>query len=126
MNDYRDQRQVDACTWVLKTFGSEVAWDPRERARRFIEEAIELAQACGLTEFDVDDILAHVYCKPPGEVFQEAGGVGITLLMLCQAFGISADHAERTELQRVQSIPAQHFRDRHNIKAAAGVAEKVT
>src|SRR5580704_3253742 len=124
MNDYREYRQHDAYEWGVRTFG-DVARSNRERARRFIEEAIELAQACGMHPVEVARILEHVYNKPPGEVFQEAGGVGITLLMLCHAFGISADHAERTELQRVQSMPAKHFRDRHNIKAAAGVAEKV-
>lgn len=122
---YRDARQSDAFAWGGRTFG-EINLSKRERARRFIEEALELAQACGLTKDDIRGLYMHVYNKPPGQPSQEAGGVGVTLLMLCQVLGISADHAERTELARVQNIPAQYFRDRHNVKALAGVADAVS
>lgn len=124
-HSYREVRQSDAFAWAGKTFGP-VAADKRERARRFIEEAIELAQACGLHPREVDKILLHVYSKPPGQVAQEVGGVGVTLLCLCEAFGVSADVEERRELLRVYSMPAQDFRDRHNAKAAAGVAAPIT
>lgn len=122
---YRDARQSDAFAWGGRTFG-EINLNKRERARRFIEEALELVQAAGLPLSSVADIAHHVYEKPPGEPAQEAGGVGVTLLMLCQVLGISADFAERKELARVQNIPAKYFRDRHNIKALAGVAEPVS
>lgn len=122
---YRDARQSDAFAWGGRTFG-EINLNKRERARRFLEEAIELGQACGLDLTDVHRITCHVMSKPVGHTAQEVGGVGVTLLMLCQSLGISADHAERSELARVQNIPAQHFRDRHNIKALAGVADAVS
>lgn len=124
-HSYREVRQSDAFAWAGKTFGA-INMSKRERTRRFIEEAIELAQACGLPMDEVCALVSHVYFKPPGEVAQEAGGTGITLLMLCEVFGVSADVEERRELARVQSIPAQHFRDRHNAKAAAGVAAPIT
>lgn len=104
---YRDARQSDAFAWGGRTFG-EINLNKRERARRFLEEAVELVQAAGLGASAVVDIVSHVYNKPPGEPAQEAGGVGVTLLMLCQCLGISAEHAERKELARVQNIPAQY------------------
>lgn len=122
-SDYRDARQTDAHRWAAKTFGT-ANMTERERARRFIEEAIELAQACGLQRADVYRTMEHVFDRPPGERFQEVGGVGVTLLMLCETIGVSADYAERSELARVLSMPANHFRDRHNVKADAGIAER--
>lgn len=124
-HSYREVRQSDAFAWAGKTFGA-INMSKRERARRFIEEAIELAQACGMGRHDVENVMWHVYSKPPGQVGQEAGGVGVTLLCLCEASGVSADVEERRELARVQQIPASHFRERHNAKAAAGVAEPIT
>jgi hypothetical protein len=124
-NGYRDVRQTDAHRWCARTFGVDCATDKGERIRRFIEEALELAQACDLPRSAIWNIMEHVYSRPVGEPFQEAGGVGVTLLILCESIGISADHAERTELARVLAKPAQHFRDRHNQKAAAGIGKPI-
>jgi len=118
----RDERQARVQEWTASTFGASVASDPTERARRFIEEAIELAQACGLTFAEVHRIVARVYERPKGLIVQEIGGVGVTLLALCEVQQVSADYCERMELARVLAISPDHFRRKQAEKAAAGTA----
>lgn len=118
----REHRQTTVLDWTRRAFGHNVANDPIERARRFIEEAVELAQACGLSKTEARAIVDHVFGKPAGEIGQEVGGVGVTLLALCELHGISADRAEAEELGRVLRLPISHFRKRQNAKADAGVA----
>lgn len=122
---YRDARQLDATAWCARTFGKENVDNKVERARRFIEEAVELVQAAGLDAAAVTDIVSHVYSKPAGQPAQEAGGVGITLLILCERFGLSADDCERRELARVVQTDPDYFRKRHATKVDAGISQAV-
>lgn len=117
----RDVRQQQVADWTTRTFGPSTM-QPSERVARFMEEAIELAQACGVQPSLIEKLTAHVYAKPVGEPSQEMGGVGITLLALAASLGFSAEVAERTEWARVEAIPAEHFRKRHNLKADAGIS----
>jgi hypothetical protein len=117
----RDDRQARIFEWARSTFG-EANIGPHERLRRFIEEAVELAQAGGLTREQIEAIVQHVYAKPPGVPQQEAGGVGVTLLAYCQAMGFSADASESAEVERVLAIDPAYFRRRHDMKAEAGIA----
>lgn len=117
----RDARQREVHRWVGETFGA-AALSKHERLLRLLEETVELVQAEGLSGGEVRAIVSHVYANAPGEPFQEAGGVGLTLLAYCAIAGFSADAAEWAELDRVLSIDPAHFRARHNAKADAGVA----
>ncbi len=117
----RDELQITILKWVRDTFG-EATCDPRERVLRFLEEAIELAQAEGVHRADATRVLDHVYNKVPGDPVLEVGGVGVTLLSYCAVKRISADEAERVEAARVFAIDPEEFRKRHNAKAAAGIA----
>jgi hypothetical protein len=117
----RDIRQEAVVQWVRATFGEQTL-SIEERISRFLEEALELAQAERLPVERVRALVDHVYKKPPGEAFQEAGGVGLTLLAYCGAAGISAEAAEVAEFQRVRAIDSAYFRVRHNAKADAGIA----
>lgn len=58
--------------------------------------------------------------KEPGELSQELGGVGVTLLALAAAANVSADDAELTEIRRVLSKPLEHFWARNKVKNDAG------
>lgn len=120
----RDSRQVRVAMWVEDVFG-EVGLYRHERALRFIEEAIELAQAEGLTIEQVSKVAGHVFSKEKGDIAQEVGGVGITLLAYCEVVGVSADHAELTEYGRIMSLPGDYFRKRQNVKADAGIGVPV-
>lgn len=117
----RDARQAAIYQWVADTFGANTL-HTSERAMRFVEEAIELVQAVGLSAVVVHRIVDHVYAKPPGGLAQEIGGCGTTLLALAAAHGVSADDAERAEFERVLKIDPARFRERHDAKARAGIA----
>ncbi|MGT2505726.1 hypothetical protein [Cupriavidus basilensis] len=65
--------------WMLECFGAEIAADARERNHRFIEEALELVQACGATASEAHQLVDYVYGRPVGDRHQEVGGVMVTL-----------------------------------------------
>jgi hypothetical protein len=117
-------RQQRAFEWCRRAFGVSVAENRPERAARFLEEAIELAQVVGLPEEAAARLVRHIYSRPVGEIRQEVGGVSVTLLILCEQLGINADWEEAKELARVVAKTAQdpeHFAHRLDAKAAAGV-----
>lgn len=95
-----DALQTRAFIWVTKV-------DPvvaiQRRALRFMEEAVELVQALGVTKDLVLRVVDYVYGRPAGEVVNEIGGVGMTLLPLCEALDVSAEHCFRRELHRVNT-----------------------
>lgn len=68
----------------------------------------------------VHKLVDHVFDRPPGNLAQEIGGSGITLLCLAQAAGLSADIEEARELKRVLKKPLAHFAARNEAKNAAG------
>jgi hypothetical protein len=121
----RAARQERTAAWIARTFGPELM-APTERIARFVEEAIELAQACGLPREAIGRIADHIYAKPVGDPAQEFGGVGVTLLGLAASLGLDADALELAELTRVEAIPPEYFRARHNRKADAGIAQHTT
>lgn len=72
--------------WCLECFGPRVANDRRERADRFIEESLELAQTVeGFTKERALALVEYVFNRPKGEARQEVGGVMVTLAALCNA-----------------------------------------
>ena len=117
----RDALQQMIIDWARETFG-QVALAPEERARRFLEEAVELVQAQGVPKEHITAIVEHVYNKPPGDVFQEVGGCSVTLLAYCAAVGLSAEAEEIREFKRCLSIDKDFFRKKHKLKVDAGIA----
>lgn len=87
--------------WMLACFGEAIAGDVVERNHRFLEEALELVQACGCSEADAHALVEYVYRRPAGDKAQEAGGVMITLAALCLAQGLDMHEAGDRELERV-------------------------
>lgn len=87
--------------WLLACFGAEIAADRAERIHRFLEEALELVQACGCSASEAYDLVDYVFCRPVGERAQEVGGVMITLAALCLANGIDMHQAGEAELARI-------------------------
>ncbi len=118
----RNQRQADILQWANETFGAATADNTGERIRRFAEEAVELAQAIGLDKQAMLDIVEHVYAKPEGDVAQEIGQVGVSLLGLAAHLNISAESEECAEFERVKSLPAGYWQGRQNAKAKKGLA----
>ena len=120
----RDARQAKVAEFVRTRFG-ELNMDRKERAARMLEEAFEIAQAEGMTVAEVARLGNYVYSKPIGEPSQEAAGAGVALLAYCTCIGVSADAVEAAEVERIYSKPSAYFRQRQNLKAAAGVALSV-
>ena len=98
METYQDRVR----DWLYACFGAEIATDRIERGQRFLEEALELAQAGDITADDAHRLVDYVYGRPQGVLFQEVGGVMTTLAALCQAYpNLYLHEAAETELARV-------------------------
>lgn len=94
--------QTEVGRWMLECFGEEIAADRIERADRFIEEALELAQTIpGFTVDRARALVEYVFARPVGERGQEVGGVGVTLAALCNTYGLNIEQEWRRELARV-------------------------
>lgn len=98
--------------WMLACFGKEIAGDADERNHRFLEESLELAQACGCSAQEVHQLVDYVFSRAPGEKAQEVGGVMVTLAALCLAHGLDMHAAGEDELaqiwEKIDAIRAKH------------------
>jgi NTP pyrophosphatase (non-canonical NTP hydrolase) len=93
------QARVD--DWLQACFGPGISGDRSERSHRFLEEALELVQACGATASEAHQLVDYVYGRQVGEKGQEAGGVLTTLAALCTAHGMDMETLGDIELARV-------------------------
>ena len=87
--------------WLIACFGEKIASDPVERNHRFLEEALELVQACGCSREEARSLVEYVYNRPTGEKHQETGGVMVTLAALCLAQDMDMTEEGEIELERV-------------------------
>ena len=87
--------------WLMACFGEMIAGDREERNHRFLEEALELVQACGSTASEAHQLVEYVFGREIGERRQEVGGVMITLAALCIANDIDMHDAGEVELARI-------------------------
>ncbi len=87
--------------WLLACFGARIAGDLEERNHRFLEESLELIQACGATRHAAHQLVDYVFDRSVGEPTQEVGGVMVTLAALCMANRISMSESGETELARI-------------------------
>lgn len=104
--------QQRANEWALACFGVEIVSDKTERTHRFLEEALELAQACGCTKGEAEQLVDYVFARDQGEVAAEVGDVLIALAVLCTAHGIDMDAAGHKGLDRcwanIEKTRAKH------------------
>lgn len=114
----REARQRTVVEWGRRCFGKAHMADRIIRAARFFEEAAELVQAVGLDRQHALRAFDHVYSRTPGNVFQEAGGVSVTLMALCDVLGLSADKCEADEIVRCLSKAPEYFAERNKNKIA--------
>ncbi len=98
MSDRTFQARVQE--WTSACFPPSAQGDVSERAHRFLEEAIELAQTANCSREDAHALVDYVFSRPEGEAFQEAGGVLVTLAALCNIHGVDMDLAGEQELSR--------------------------
>lgn len=93
--------QTLVAPWMQACFGSDISLDRRERNHRFIEESLELVQACGMPAVEAHMLVDYVYGRPAGTKEQEVGGVMITLAALCLAHGMNMHDCGDVELVRI-------------------------
>jgi len=117
-----DQAAVEV--WVRKTFGDKVMDNPVERGRRVMEEANELGQVEGVTRAEAHKIVDAVFDKAKGELAQEVGGVGVTLLALCARHEMRLDDAVRVEIDRISQGEREKFRQRQLAKDNLGIGDR--
>lgn len=110
-----------AVEWGCRCFGAEHMSDRRIRALRFAEEAVELAQACGVPHEKLFDLLHVVYSRPSGDRLQEVGGSMVTLAVLCHTLGIDLENAFQIEVLRCLSKDPAHFAERNKQKLDLGL-----
>jgi hypothetical protein len=119
--DLQDAQDLNHA-WALKCFGVDVVNDKQERAKRFLEEALELFQAAGGEPGDAADLIGYVFGRPAGEPSQEVGGVLVTLLVLCSNIGISAAEALQLEMSRINDpVFMERIRKKQVSKEIAGI-----
>ena len=110
MSNKSFQHRVDE--WLQVCFPSWVREDCDDRTHRFLEEALELAQANGCSRQDAEALLCYVYSRPRGDPQLEVGAVVVTLAGLCTATKIDMNKAADDELQRnwrrIEQIRGKH------------------
>jgi hypothetical protein len=99
-DDAAEPFQVRVKSWLRACFGDTVGADREERTHRFLEEAIELAQANGCSKRETLMLVDYVFSRPHGKIDEEVGGVMVTLAGLCNAIGVSMHDAGDRELAR--------------------------
>lgn len=89
---------------------------------RFLEEALELAQACGLTEEDVLRQLKYTFGRPKGTIPEEIAGVMMTIQHISNMESIDIQNVTLAELVRI-STPEMRKKiyDKQAFKNASGL-----
>ena len=95
-----DKFQNEVGAWTSTCFGEMIDKDVVERNHRFLEEALELVQACGDTRGNAHQLVDYVFDRPIGEKAQEVGGVLVTLAALCNAQELLMSDAATNEIAR--------------------------
>lgn len=95
--------QTRVAYWSIECFGEKIVNDPIERNHRFLEESLELVQACGCTASEAHQLVDYVYGygRYMGEIHQEIGGVMVTLAGLCSAQKLNMNEEGERELKRI-------------------------
>lgn len=110
-------------SWLHQVLPEALILDQTERHYRFIEEAIELVQAGGLTKEDVLKMVDYVFDRPAGEIPQEIGGVMLTLAGLCHAHGRQLMTDANAELMRVHQV-IDKVREKNRTKPRRDVEQR--
>lgn len=114
-----------ALDWAMRCFGRDHVFDVKIRSLRMAEEAIEAAQAAGISKEKMLLLVESVYAKPHGELCQEIGGVMLTATVLSAAsFNVDPAYFMQQELRRVLMIPEETFKQRNQAKLDAGLDAK--
>lgn len=118
----RSYRQAEIMSWAEDMFGP-VVRDRKERARRFLEEALEVVHSAGLEIVDITAMTDRVFAEAPGPLPKEIGQAGMCLEALAETNGLEMNQQIDIELDRVKTIPRSEWQRRHGIKVDLGIAK---
>ena len=108
--------QRSVATWMDDCFQDDWRTDSRERTFRFLEEAVELAQASNCSKEEARAIVEYVYSRPTGSVDDEVGGVLVTVAGLAESRGLSINElgcrALEKNYRKIEKIRAKRARGR--------------
>jgi NTP pyrophosphatase (non-canonical NTP hydrolase) len=110
-----------AWDWGMRCFGHEHMTNPKVRALRFLEEAAELAQACGVDEEKALACIEIVYGRPIGSPQQELGGCMVTLSVLSLSLTMDLESCFEREIRRCLSKTPEEFAKRNQDKLDLGL-----
>lgn len=106
-NTFQDR----VAAWYRACFPNYAEIGRTERAHRFLEEALELAQANRCSHEDAHALVDYVFGRPPGLPEGEVGGVMVTLAVLCEVSGLdmrtSGDQELARNWRRIEAIRAK-------------------
>ena len=107
-----------------EVFGAANMVSRDERLKRFMEEAVELVRAAGLSSEAILKVVEYELGRPVGpDVNQELGGAGVTLYALADALGQDLDTQIVTEIRRVEAnkdrCRAKHAAKPSSVKSGA-------
>jgi NTP pyrophosphatase (non-canonical NTP hydrolase) len=109
--------------WVNARFGNACLTDNHERALRVLKEALELAQAAGVSPAEIIAVANHVWSRPIGDIRQEHAGVLVSLLASATSNGIDLEDAVVEEIERLWDMPLVEIREKQRWKNRAGVTK---
>lgn len=89
---------------------------------RFLEEALELCQAMGLTRDDINRQADYTFSRPPGTPAEEIAGTNITFQHVANRAGVDIHDVSVAELIRIDSPEMrQKIYDKQAFKNANGL-----
>lgn len=107
--------QERVASWVRSTLGEETLRNIAERAYRALEEAIELAQACGLGAASAHTLVERVFAKPVGDPKKELAGCQVTLYAAAEALSANLESEFEIEMVRINRLEViERVRRRRN------------
>lgn len=112
--------------WVITRFGKTNLESKHERAMRVLEEAIEFAQAEGVSQLSCAALTNSVYGKPAGVAKREAAQVMVTLLAWAHSSNEEIVALALEEIERLHTIPRDKVRGKHAIKVQANLAKPMS
>lgn len=111
MKEFQEQVAI----WFRTCFGNPPdhnASNPRERAARFAEEAIETMQAAGLTKDEVASLVDYVFSRPKGDLMDEISGSLTTIAALATTHNLNLDecalHGISSLYSKMEKVRAKH------------------
>ncbi len=107
--------------WACNAFGAEHAFNLPLRTLRCAEEAVELAQAAGVSREKMFELVDIVYSRPKGMVHQEIGGVLMVITTICAIQGGDPSFYLTNELCRILKQPIEKFAKRNQDKIDLGL-----